>query len=289
MQDDVREKDEQEKGTLINALNSSGTILEFQIFSILLERWHNRRNSIFSPSPQPPIPWFVGKHEEERREIDCVAHEDNAWYLLEAKSSAYDWYFIEFEEQELRRARQPRLLLPQMQSDQRIQMTSFPFGSNLTTSVGIEIKRNKEGRISIERATKGNKIYPEGQYYVERSDRGQIIQDACIQIISNIPWIIEWMLQGKKIKQFERIVPIIVTNANLFKISISKKSINHEGALEDIKNIENVPFLSYELDWSLEGASVDSDNLKNQTGTELKSVVITTLSNLLNAMQAAKA
>jgi hypothetical protein len=278
--------EEKEKRALINAINSSGTILEVQLYSILRKRFDEQMGS--EPrAPFPPLLWNVGTPDGGRKEVDCLARENNCWFIFEAKSSVFDWYFFEFQEPELRRAKNSRILLPKVQHDNKVEMEDLPI-SIFMTSMGIEIKRNKEGKMSIEQATKGSKIYPKGEFIAERSDRGQIIQEACIQIIENVPWIIEKLDQRKELQQFDRIVPMVVTNANLFKVVLSQRSLNNRGMIDDIVGTEAIPFLSYELDWPLKCSLTDSGYLKWGYTSDLKSIIITKFDNLLGAMAAAK-
>ena len=83
------------------------------------------------------------------------------------------------------------------------------------------------------------------------------------------------------IKNNEYIVPIIVTNANLFLMTFSYEDINNNGDLGTYKEPEQVPYLAYNfpeiITWSKEPEIIQSTDAKSGN---MKSVFIVNINKI---------
>lgn len=270
---------DKEKKALANAINVSGAFLEIQIYEWFQKYW-DEHHSTGGFVHDRPLLRKVYHYQNERREVDCLANVNRDWYVVEAKQSFYSWYFVEIAEKPNRKT----LYLPRADNN-KISFGMYELQREISTlacDIALEIKILPSGEINVKEATAGHKIYPEGTPYAERSERGQLIQEACIQVLHNLECVIdvdEIASKGENRQyNFYKVIPLVVTNAKLFKLTVSKKDIDTQGNLSTIQEVEELPFVSFNIDWRLQ--NLELDNLDKHR----KSVIICNLNKIQNVI-----
>lgn len=207
---------ESEKQILINTINSSGVILEEQLFS-LLSRSRSRaeieKGKTFT-------------FQNERIEIDCLMSTPRLRYLFECKKSIYSFFFLRSMEYE-----NSGYLVQQMPN---LKVTTLPHqeitkGAFKVFSYCLEMLENQ----GLFQRSKKNKIesLPE---MGERAGREDLMQGFVRQTLKNLEAYI-WKLRQQKnfCSEIITFLPVIVTNAKLYSLEFKHEQIDFNGDLKE--------------------------------------------------------
>ena len=235
--------------TFLDTLNKRGFILEYKTYKILqsLAGTHLKRN-------------FILDYGEKRIEIDIFFVYNKLAFIFECKRTDYTWVFAKaFERQDI-------LHLISAPASGLCTVTSRPTKNFITVENGIGMLFNDNKRLKI----------PNNERLAKTESNDHNLHSNIKQVLNETSAYLSHTDQ-----QDGLVVPVIVTNTDLFVLTFSGHHIDKKGDLQGYNNIKIVPylaysfpeFLKYQRPWGIECEPLSEDH-------NLKTVFIVNINHL---------
>lgn len=256
--------EEGEKKILLNTINSSGAILEEQVFSVLSKSQYANgmeKNKTFT-------------FREERMEIDCLLPVPPLRFLFECKRSFYTFYFLRSSEY-----RNAGYVIQQKKGMKTIELGPqalgrggfkiFPYCLEVLEDQGV-FQRAKKGKVDFA---------PE---QAERAGREEILHSFTRQTLKNLQGCI-WKLHQEPAFLAESVsfFPVIVTNAKLYSIEYALEQIDADGNLQDFNNPKEEKYVGFNFSDSVKWDE-DKQEILTETGSFEKTVFVVNVNHIVD-------
>ncbi len=261
---------ESEKRVLINTINSSGSILEEQVFSVLSKsRFGNEieKGKAFT-------------FQDERIEIDCLLSTFRLRFLFECKRSFYSFYFLRSTEYRnegclIQQNAGLRTIQINPQAMLKSKLKTFPYCLEVLENQGA-FQRAKKGKVDFA---------PE---LAERAGREEILHGFTRQTFKNLEAYI-WKLHQKRefLSELVTFLPVIVTNAKLYSIEFKPEQIDADGDLQDFCNFQQENYLGFNFSDSVKW-DVGKQEILTESGSYEKTVFVVNVNHLLSFIEGIK-
>ncbi len=197
---------------IIDTLNKRGFILEDKTHKILSEDYIH-----FEFEKSKPL---VNSINSDKTEIDLFVKTGNKILVIECKRTDYSWFF-------------PK-------NTTKRDRISFIIDSNQ----GIRAKSQETNDFKVVYSDLPLRIDDNGKLKKENPSRKDV-NDHLEQLMRAIQIYLINLKTPEDRFLNKSLIPIIVTNANLFLIEYSDEELDERGDLKDYQKIENVPYLAY--------------------------------------------
>ncbi len=259
-----------EKRILINTINSSGAILEEQVFALLSKcRFGNEieKNKTFT-------------FQDERVEIDCLLSTFRLRFLFECKRSFYSFYFLRSSEYRnegylIQQNQVLRTIQINPQAMGKAKLRAFPYCLEVLENQGV-FQRAKKGKVEFA---------PE---LAERAGREEILHSFTRQTLKNLEAYI-WKLHQKKefLSEFVSFFPVIVTNAKLYSMEFLPEQIDVDGNLKDFSNYKQEKYVGFNFSDSVKWKEGNQEIITDLGGFD-KTVFVVNVNHILEFIEGIK-
>lgn len=243
-------KDEKNLQSVIDALNKKGFILEDRTFKIILKYVPSYEITLNKP--------LVDSKRGERKEIDLLIRFLNKLLVIECKRTIFSWFF---PRNTTKNGRVGFITNSNTRIFTKCRDTSFK-----AVRSGFALGLNEEGS------------------YTKNSSPNDV-NDAIYQLMCNIQLFLNELDTLSDKFMNKELIPIIVTNANLFIIDYCYEDLNENGDLnENHREISPEPYVAFNfpmiLKWN-ETQTVGFSGVRNSEESEhLKTIFIVNVEKL---------
>lgn len=219
----------------LNLINKKGFVLEDKT-RIIIEK--QRSNLNLKELKFPFVFELIGKNEKRRIEIDGYLLTKNIQVFIECKTTENVWIAAKNKD-----------------FDNKMCLLYESNGYNLKNT---HMKHKLP--LSFCNYELGLKVGDSKLVQANKDDNFQPIHKASWQLINNIEATIQTFIEISSRKQNVAIIPIIVTNTDLYLVEFNDSDINDKGELFKLNSSKIVPYFAFnfqkELYWDRNGSQV---------------------------------
>lgn len=250
----IKDKD---KNVFIKTLNKKGFLLEDKTWKMINDFMGIdgiRKNEIFDHYDGRPV------------EIDLIFKKGNKIFIIECKRTEYSWFFPKAKE------------------------LKNSINLIFSTENGFEKKRRNIRNIDDLPSVWNNAaiLLGDGNSIVRNTGNKNLAQTSYKDVRDNVKQVLretEGFISNEDIEENKIIIPVIVTNTDLYLMNYSKSNLNSRGDISsiedsDLKEIYQACYNIPETMYYKSNSEIDKIDDKTRSSDEVKSVFITNVNNL---------